>query len=67
MKFVPASLVLTAKEYEKITNAKTLLEEISTATSNSADYENLHYFAEHAAGYIEDFLMEYNTNGQEDE
>ena len=65
MKFIPASLVLTAKEYEKLEGAKTLLEEIATMTENSADYENLHYFANHAAGYIEDFLIEYNGNEKE--
>lgn len=67
MKFIPASLTLTDKEYEKIVGAKALLEEIATTTENSADYENLHYFANHAAGYIEDFLIEYNGDEKESE
>lgn len=67
MKFIPASLTLTAKEYEKILGAKALLEEIATTTENSTDYENLHYFASHAAGNIEDFLIEYNGNEKESE
>lgn len=67
MKFIPASLTLTDKEYEKIVETKALLEEIATTTENSADYENLHYFANHAAGYIEDFLIEYNGNEKESE
>lgn len=67
MKFIPASLTLTAKEYEKLVGAKALLEEIATTTENSADYENLRYFANHAAGYIEDFLIEYNGDEKESE
>lgn len=67
MKFSPAVLTLNAKEYEKITSTKTLLEEIAQMTSTSADYENLSYFAKHAASYIEDLLTEYNAVNKEDE
>ena len=67
MKFIPASLTLTTKEYEAIVEIKALLEEIATATENSVDYENLHYFANHAVGNIEDFLIEYNGNEKESE
>ena len=67
MKFIPASLTLTTKEYEKIVGAKALLEEIAATIENNADYENLHYFANHAAGNIEDFLIEYNGKEKESE
>lgn len=67
MKFTPASLNLTMEEVNILCSARNILEYIATATSESLDYENIHYAADRSEMYLSDLINEYNDTLEKDE